>query len=58
MYMKKKNWTVFNPLIAMSDQNRISPNSINTISSRQVVKIKKKIFFRGLSVDPIPNSPS
>lgn len=46
MYMKKKNWTVFNPLIAMSDQNRISPNSINTISSRQVVKIKKNIYER------------
>ena len=45
MYMKKKNWTVFNPLIAMSDQNRISPNSINTISSWQVVRIKKKIFL-------------
>ena len=43
MYMKKKNWTVFNPLIAMSDQNRISTNNINTISSRQVVRIKKKI---------------
>lgn len=38
MYMKKKNWTVFNPLIAMSDQDLISPNSINTTSSRQVVE--------------------
>ena len=43
MYKKKKNWTFFDPLIAMSDQNRISPNSINTISSRKVVRIKK--FF-------------
>ena len=44
MYMKKKNWTVFNPLIAMSDQNRISTNNINTISSRQVMKMNKNVF--------------
>ena len=31
------------PLTPMSDQNRISPYSINPISSRQVVRIKKYI---------------
>ena len=30
-----------NPLIPMSDQDRISPYNINTISSRQVTRIKK-----------------
>ena len=33
----------FNPLTPMSDEDRISPNSINTILSRQVVRIKKYI---------------
>ena len=28
----------------------------NTISSRQVMRIKKKISIRGLLVDPVPNS--
>ena len=32
-----------NPLTPISDQDRISPYSINTISSRQVVRIKKYI---------------
>ena len=32
-----------NPLTPMSDEDRISPNRINTISSRQVVRIKKYI---------------
>ena len=27
----------------MSDQDRISPNNINTISNRQVMRIKKNI---------------
>ena len=31
------------PLTSMSDQNRISPYSINTISSRQGVRVKKNI---------------
>ena len=39
----------------MSDQDRISPHSISTISSRQVMRIKKN-FNRGLAADPIPNS--
>ena len=33
--------THINPLNPMSDQDRISPYSINTISSKQVVRIKK-----------------
>ena len=37
----------------MSDQDRISPNNINTISIRQVMKIKK-ISIRELEIDPIP----
>ena len=44
-----------NPFTPMSDQNRISPLKINTISSRQVMRIKK-ISVRIFSVDPIPNS--
>ena len=32
-----------NPLTPMSDEDRISPNSINTILSRQVMRIKKYI---------------
>ena len=40
--------------IPMSDQERISHHSINTISSRQVMKIEKNT--RGLLDDPIPNS--
>ena len=30
-------------LTPMSDQDRISPHNINTISSRQVIRIKKNI---------------
>ena len=37
----------------MSDPDRISPNIINTISIRQVMKIKK-ISIRELEIDPIP----
>ena len=33
-----------NPLTPMSDQDRISPYNINTISSRQVMRIKKNII--------------
>ena len=32
-----------NPLTPMSDQDRISPYNINTISRRQVMRIKKNI---------------
>ena len=44
-------------LIPMSDQNRISPYNFITISSRQVMRMKKILIWR-LSVDPIPNSPN
>ena len=33
----------FNPSTPMSDQDRISPYNINTISSRQAMRIKKNI---------------
>ena len=39
----------------MSDQERISLNQKNTISNRQVMRIKK-ISAWGLLVDSIPNS--
>ena len=43
------------PLTPMSDQDRISPYNINTISSRLMMRIKKW-STRGLLIDPIPNS--
>ena len=46
----------FNPITPMSDQDRISPYNINTISSRRVMGIKKISTGRSL-VDPILNSP-
>ena len=52
----KRN-TLFNPSSPMSDQDRISPYNVITISSRQVIRIKK-ILIRGLLVDPLPNSPN
>ena len=33
----------FNPLTSMSDQDRISPYNINTISTRYVIRIEKNI---------------
>ena len=33
--------TCFNPLTPVSDQDRISPYIINTIASRQVMRIKR-----------------
>ena len=35
--------TFFHPLIHMRDQDKISPYNINAISSRQVMRVKKKI---------------
>ena len=46
----------FNPLVPNSDQDRISPYTISTISSRKVMRIKK-ISIRGLLVDSNLNSP-
>ena len=40
---KNKQLLQFDPLTPMSDQDRISPYSINTISTRQVIKIQKDI---------------
>ena len=31
----------FNPFTLMSDQDRISPHNVNTISTRQVMRIEK-----------------
>ena len=45
-----------NPLSPTSDQDRISSYTISTISSRQVMRIKKNLIG-GLLVDLIPNSP-
>ena len=42
-----------NPLIVMSDQDRISPYNINTISTREVMRVKKCINFGMITVDPI-----
>ena len=43
------------PLTPMSDQDRNSPHDNDTISSRQVMRIKKNIS-EGLLFDPITNS--
>ena len=40
---KKKAKGFINPFIPTSDQDRISPYNINTISSRQVMRIEKNI---------------
>ena len=44
-YRLKKQWNTasFNPLTPMSDQDRISPNNINTKSTKRVMRIKKNI---------------
>ena len=39
----------------MSDQDRISPDNINSISIRKVMRIKKNINW-GLLIDPTLNS--
>ena len=39
----EENILYVNPFTPMSDQDRISPYNINTISSRQVMRIKKNI---------------
>ena len=37
--------TTLNSLVPMSDQDRLSPYNINTISTRRVMRIKKTINF-------------
>ena len=39
-------YIVLNPLTPMSDQDRISPYNINTISISQVMRIMKNISLR------------
>ena len=39
----------FSPLTPMSDQDRISPYNINTISTRYVMRIKENINLRIIS---------
>ena len=43
MFDCKEKLDASHPLTPMSDQDRISPYNINTISSRQVMRIKKNI---------------
>ena len=45
-------------LTSVSDQGEISPYNINTITSRQVLRIRGKILTRELLVDLISNSPN
>lgn len=45
-------------LTSVSDQGEISPYNINTITSRQVLRIKEKNIDKGLLVDLISNSPN
>ena len=45
----------FHPVTPMSDQDRISPYNINTITIKQVMRIKK-YKFKDFLVDPVPNS--
>ena len=48
----------------MNDQDRISPNNTNTMSSREVIKIKKNMNYGIINslissiVDPFTNSPT
>ena len=42
----------------MSDQDIISPYNIDTMSSRQVMRVKKKYIDKGISFDPIATSPN
>ena len=53
MFDCKEKLDASHTLTPMSDQDRISPYNINTISSRQVMRIKKNI-----QEDLRPNSPN
>ena len=37
------SWASFNPVSSTSDLDRISPYTVNTVSSREVMRIKKNI---------------
>ena len=43
MITNLRNALIVNPLTPISDQDRISPYNINTISGRQVMRIKKNV---------------
>ena len=47
--------SIVNPLTPMSDQVRISPYIINTVSRRQTMRIET-MSVRGLFLDPVQNS--
>ena len=51
------NLPLLNPFTPVSDQDRLSPYYIYTISCRQVMRIKK-ITIMVLLIDLIPNSPN
>ena len=48
---------LLNCLTLITDKDRISPYNINTISSREVMRIKK-MSIRAILVDPVLNSLS
>ena len=56
-YFRDAESLSFDHVPPMSEQERISPYNFNTISSIEVMRIKK-ISIRGLLIDPIPNSPN
>ena len=41
--------SLFNPFTPMNDQDRISPYNINTISTREVMRIKENINLEVIS---------
>ena len=44
-YFRMVKQSLINPFTPTSDQERISPYNINTISSRQVMRIEKNINY-------------
>ena len=44
-HSKQCRLKLFNPLTPMSDQDRIFPDNVNTISTREVMRIKKNTNF-------------
>ena len=50
-----ENHHQLDPFTPMSDQDIISPYSINILLSKQLIRIAKKLLTRWLSFDPTPN---
>ena len=48
-YLEFEHPLTFNTFTPTSDQDRISPDNINTISSRQVMRIGKNINYEIIS---------